>query len=445
MKTNRLVLIAAALICSVAVQAQDDVRGLKWNDNTSQVDVVTMNPDNPNDVTVINSLILGNDRMYTPNTLTHVAETKLMYFFTQSFNGFIRGETLSQQLVVANAETGEILRSLPIQRTTLIAPFIIPEKNQIGFIATERTHNSYGNNDDRIALVIFDINSGEIAHRIELPSLSLSALATPFIGTTSNSNTPNGNGGATKTAVSVSSPCYISASQTLLFAAKDVMGINRMYRFNINTGRLVTKLAIDVDVLDMAYDDLNATVKTLYLKETSGERGLYIGKMSVNGSEIINEVLIRTLGADEITDGQIEIDPKTSICTVVKNMNDVQVFYTFDAELTLTATNALKTKSEQIDFEFATPLRSNNQFDFASLVSMYPNPATADLTIESINDNKVNRITIFDNLGQEVKDVDVQSNELSNSIDISSLKLGLYTVQIESSGVTTITKKLIVQ
>ena len=44
-----------------------------------------------------------------------------------------------------------------------------------------------------------------------------------------------------------------------------------------------------------------------------------------------------------------------------------------------------------------------------------------------------------------MKDVDVQSNDLMNSIDISALKPGIYMVEIQSTGVTTVTKKLVVQ
>ena len=95
--------------------------------------------------------------------------------------------------------------------------------------------------------------------------------------------------------------------------------------------------------------------------------------------------------------------------------------------------------------KFPTQVVYPDRIEFENLVKMYPNPAQDALTIETENLTTVTRITVFDNIGQEVKDVDVQSNDLMNSIDISALKPGIYMVEIQSTGVTTVTKKLVVQ
>ena len=184
MKTNRLILFAAAIGVAGFTQAQtqDDIKGLKWNENTTNLELVSINPENPNEIIKSTQVPLYNDKRYMPNTMSYVEEDNRLYFFTQSNSGFVRGFTTNQQFEIANLETGGIIKSIPMHFTTLMAPFILPGKNQLGFIATERTHNGYGNNDDNISLSIFDMNSGEIAHRIELPSLSMSATATPFVG-----------------------------------------------------------------------------------------------------------------------------------------------------------------------------------------------------------------------------------------------------------------------
>jgi len=329
--------------------------------------------------------------------------------------------------------------------TTLMAPFIIPGSNQLGFIATERTFNNYGNNDDNIALVVFDMNSGEIAHRINLPSISMSATTTPFVGTTSVRN-PNGFN-TIETEVSVSSPCFIPSNNTMLFAAKDVTGVNRLYRIDLQQGKLISKLSIGVDILDMTYDAEEAIVHTLYIKEENGAKSLMMGEMSVSGTMLDNNKVVRELESSEenITDGEIEFDADARTITVIKAKSSKQLFYTYDLEYNLIEQNERSTTTGRLDVEYSTPVIVPNRIDFENLVTMYPNPAQDELTIESENLTKVKRITVYDNVGQEVKDVDVKSNEFVNSINISSLKPGIYMVEIQSTGATTITKKLIVQ
>ena len=450
MKTNRLVLMAATLLTAGFAQAQtnENVVGLQWNESNTLLNLVTLNPENPGELEVQAQVNLAQDKRYMPNTMTHVEENNTLYFFTQSNASLLHGFTQGQQLEIANAQTGEILRSLPFLNTTLIAPFIIPDKDQIGFIATERTFNSYGNNDDNVALVIFNMNSGEIAHRIELPSLSLSATATPFVGT-SHSKTPNGNINFTEVSVSVSTPCYVSSTQTLLFAAKDVMGINRLYRFDVNAGKLISKFTLDIDVLDMTYDESNQSLKTLYIENTDGERELKIGDMSLYSNVISNSTLLRTIEKSEenITDGEIEMDQNSGVITVVKSNVNSQVFYNYDADLSLMGTTTItsSTQNSKVDIEFPTPITSQNRIEFENLVKLYPNPAVESVTIETEDVSTVTKITVFDNVGQEVKDVDVQSGLKSNTIDVSNLKSGIYLVEIQFSGVSTVTKKLVVQ
>lgn len=447
MKTNRLVLMAATLLFTGAqIQAQNNVVGLQYNENSTQLDLVTVSPESPEDIQVKARVQLSSDKRYMPNTLTHIEDQNTLYFFTQSDNALTHGFTNGQQLEVANATTGEILRSLPFVSTTLIAPFIIPDKNQIGFIATERSFNSYGNNDDNIALVLFNMNSGEIAHRIELPSLSLSAVSTPFVGKL-QSKSINGIG-FTQSDASISSPCYIGSSNTLLFAAKDVMGINRLYRFDLTKGTLISKTTLDVDVLDMTYDEENSTVKALYIETVDGSRALKVGDLSLFSNVISNSSLVRNLKSteEEINDGELELDPETQMLTVIKADGKTQWLYNFDTELNLVASHELKlASSTKVDIEFPTPIVTRKQVLFEDLVKLYPNPAVDVVTIETEDVSKVSRITVYNNIGEEVKDVDVQSGLLSNSINVSSLKPGIYMVEIQSSGIETVTKKLVVQ
>jgi hypothetical protein len=448
MKANRLLLLATVLFLTTTIQAQEqeDVRGIKWNETTTILDLVTINPENPNQILKTTNIPLYNDKRYMPNTMSYIPETNRLYFFTQSNSGFKQGRTTNQQFEVANLETGGIFKSIPIHNTTLIAPFMIPNKNQLGFIATERTFNNYGNNDDNIALVIFDMNSGEMAHRIVLPSLSLSATSTPFVGTV-DTKTINGNVTTGTTDISVSSPCYITSTNTLLLSAKDVLGVTRLYRFDLTDGRLVSKLSLGVDVLDMTYDETNEVVRAVYVNTVEDKKSLYAGDLDLTNNDFSNIVLIRDFSPSEkeIKDGEIEVDQSTGLITVVKLHANNQVYYTFDEEWNLLSEKLRYVTTGNIDIEFPTPLVPVKRIDFENLITIFPNPASDMLTVETMDVTTVNRITVFDNLGQEVKDVDVQSGTLSNSVDISNLKPGIYMVKIQSTGVSDVTKKLVVQ
>ena len=75
----------------------------------------------------------------------------------------------------------------------------------------------------------------------------------------------------------------------------------------------------------------------------------------------------------------------------------------------------------------------------ASTFSIYPNPASNNLTINSKND-PITQVEIFNVLGQKIINLNV-ANTTSKSIDISSLNSGLYLVKINNLT----TKRLIIK
>ncbi len=79
-----------------------------------------------------------------------------------------------------------------------------------------------------------------------------------------------------------------------------------------------------------------------------------------------------------------------------------------------------------------------NKFKFE--FSIYPNPATNELFIESKNGVNVTEVNIYNPVGQIV----FKQNRLSNRIDISTLNRGLYFVELVSNEMR-IRKKLIVK
>lgn len=451
MKTRNIFLSALGLLAVTSVSAQSTALGVQWTESSaSNIQIVQVNPDNPMNVSVLSEEYIGAGRHYVPNTFHHIKETNTVYFLTDGGPSITQGvktglinQPSSQRLVIADATTGKIQNELPFQNTAVVAPVIIPEKNRIGFISTKRTFNSYGNNDDDVSLVIFDLGNGEIVHKIKLSMLSFDGVPTPFVGKMEGTTNTN----QTNNAISLSSPCYISSLSKIVFTAKDVMGANRVFTVNTESGVLESKLGIEVDVLDMAFDAKSNTLRTLFIREEAGVRYLSLGDMKVNGNQITNQVDIRMLSNDEkiVFDGSIEVDEESSNVYISKVNGTKQVYYTYDADNNFVVQDEKETENGQLDFEFAAPFNPSGNLNLANIITLYPNPASDVVTVATDAITVVSRVTIVNSVGQEVKDVLVQSGSLTNDLDVSKLKPGIYMVTIESSAAETVTKKLIIQ
>ncbi|MBN9384320.1 MAG: T9SS type A sorting domain-containing protein [Chitinophagaceae bacterium] len=77
-----------------------------------------------------------------------------------------------------------------------------------------------------------------------------------------------------------------------------------------------------------------------------------------------------------------------------------------------------------------------------SELSIYPNP-TSDMVFVGLNDNKVLKVSIFDNLGREMLAV-VRPVDAVLSLDVSRLAAGMYHVVIDLDDKTRVTKKLLI-
>lgn len=65
-------------------------------------------------------------------------------------------------------------------------------------------------------------------------------------------------------------------------------------------------------------------------------------------------------------------------------------------------------------------------------VKMYPNPASDIVTITAVN--PIDSVSIYSVLGQEIKQLQFNTNAVS--VDIADLQAGIYVVKVTSSGVT---------
>lgn len=82
-----------------------------------------------------------------------------------------------------------------------------------------------------------------------------------------------------------------------------------------------------------------------------------------------------------------------------------------------------------------TQVLSDKDFKLAGL-SMYPNPASNELKIKSVN--TIDNVSIYSILGKKVLEISPKNN--LSTINISSLKSGLYLVNVESNGKSVVSK-----
>jgi hypothetical protein len=86
---------------------------------------------------------------------------------------------------------------------------------------------------------------------------------------------------------------------------------------------------------------------------------------------------------------------------------------------------------------FSSVALSTTSFNVAE-VKMYPNPATDIVTISAVN--VIDSVSIYSVLGQEIKQVQPNTNAVS--VDVSDLQAGIYVVKVTSSGVTATSRLL---
>lgn len=100
----------------------------------------------------------------------------------------------------------------------------------------------------------------------------------------------------------------------------------------------------------------------------------------------------------------------------------------------------------EVIFDYGTVSNCNNTTSITSLqkdfsISMYPNPARKDVSIQT-NNSQEKLIIITNVLGKEVKQIKTDAKTIP--VDISELKAGTYFVSIANKHGKKVTKKLII-
>ncbi len=122
--------------------------------------------------------------------------------------------------------------------------------------------------------------------------------------------------------------------------------------------------------------------------------------------------------------------------TAPANLDGVATVFlrvTFNGASTSTGNNRMD------NIKFVAGTLSTNSFDKAGF-TMYPNPTNTGSVTITTNTNQNKNVVVFDVLGKQV----LAKNLTGNTLNVSSLKSGIYLVQV-TEGNTTSTKKLIIK
>ena len=442
MKTVRTILTLVLFLAATTLSfGQSTVKGVHWNQqNPSSLSIVDINPQTGSVINSVSQINLSQGS-YVNNTLHHDLTNDLLFFQSRTITSSSPQIMHGQKLMIARASSGTLLRTVDL--TNSMAPFILSDKNQMGFIGTEKESHGYSNNDDGIALVVFNLNTGKPSIRVELANLSFAAVPAPFVGQSVNTQ-----GQKTTDEIALSSTVYIPKSQEILFSATDVLGVQRMFRINLNSGKLVSSRAIDIRILDMAYNEGANNIQALYINtEEGGSMSLNVATIDVNTYAMTDVQELRTMSQSElpISDGSIKVGGNHVYVSKLNPANKQELYMLNLADHQKVSMVVENNGSQLYDFEFPFVYSSSPATTILNLVALYPTPAENTITIASLDKAKVKYVTIRNDIGQVVKEVKVESNLDENQIDVSSLASGLYMVEIETDISTPINKKLIVQ
>ncbi|WP_396151268.1 T9SS type A sorting domain-containing protein [Flavobacterium sp.] len=187
--------------------------------------------------------------------------------------------------------------------------------------------------------------------------------------------------------------------------------VHYVIRFE-NTGTFFAQNVVVKDEIDVSKFDLN----TLIVLSTSHQQWT---RINGNKVEFIFENIQLPFPPSEERHGyiafKIKLKNNLTVGDTFSNFASIYFDYNFPI-ITEPATTSIEALS-------------NPDFEFSNFVKLYPNPASATITIESQTLN-LKSIEIFNSLGQLVQAIPNDNNQLS--IDVSNLQTGTYFVKVYS-------------
>ncbi|SHF92946.1 Por secretion system C-terminal sorting domain-containing protein [Flavobacterium fluvii] len=160
-------------------------------------------------------------------------------------------------------------------------------------------------------------------------------------------------------------------------------------------------------------------------------------------SIIISYTFNTASAADDVTKlwvNPTSSDEATPLLTDTHTGTDLtQIASFFLRQDSTTETGSAEVDNLRISTTFADVL-ANNKFNTIAGLSVYPNPVTKGTLYITSNSDSAKSVAIFDVLGKQV----LNTKTSSNTVNVSTLKGGVYIIKITEEGKTD-TKKLIIE
>jgi len=137
---------------------------------------------------------------------------------------------------------------------------------------------------------------------------------------------------------------------------------------------------------------------------------------------------------DDLVPGSIyslRIEAKSNKGKVLLSRNIINTFY-------------VKKDIEVKPVSVIVAKKNSKQIKGLNLINVYPNPASNNVIINNISNEKINTVQLIDGKGNVIKEFNVDNNRLNIDLKAMNLPKGLYILKVETDKETT-NKKLVIE
>lgn len=304
------------------------------------------------------------------------------------------------------------------------------KQDKLVYLSTRYVPNYYDFLSEDISITILDFDNNT-ARNVKIPTFSIYVPSLPYIG--ERKRTDN-RGVEQKLNYAISLPTIDMHKNEFMFVAKDIPGMNRLIRMNLETYE-VTTTAVGHNVLSLVYCSKTKETKALIFepKVLGDGYDYYIANLNTVNGLISNKVFVSSYAKAQSaeTSGSLAYDYDRNVVLVSKQIGSSHMVFEVDENNQVTSTQQL---FDEADIAIPLPYEANKVYGLGHYVKMYPNPTNSVLTIESTQGQEVEQITVMDATGKVVKNVAVQSGLVANDIDVAAFVQGVYYVRIEARG-----------
>ncbi|MCB9261147.1 MAG: T9SS type A sorting domain-containing protein [Flavobacteriales bacterium] len=300
--------------------------------------------------------------------------------------------------------------------------------NKLVYLATGKVPNYYDFLPQDVSITVLDLQANT-SKKIILDNFSVFVDNLPFVGV---SNRVDNRGLNLASNYAISSPTIIPELNEFMFVAKDIPGVTRLVRLNLNTYEVFT-VVVSENVLSVSYCGNTNTIKALVFdKNTStGESTYSLVDLNINNGYVSNKLALVN-GTTQTTEknGALTYDEDNKSIIVSKLIGSSNMVFVVDLE----KNEVVKQSDVKMESDIYVPTKAvaTVQRSLDVNVKMYPNPSQDQVTIETEGGYYAEKIVISDVTGKTVRSIEIDGKLKSCNIDVSEMIDGMYYITISS-------------